>query len=70
MMAGLQHGDLGYKGLRALVKLQPGPLYHHLTCLKLAGLVRKRGRDRYQVTPTGRRLIRAVPGLLRLLADR
>lgn len=43
--------------LRKAARLTGGPLYHHINQLRLAGLVKNRRRDTYELTSAGRRFV-------------
>ncbi len=43
-----------YADLREKVPLKPGPMYHHLRELRLAGVLADGPRDVYELTPMGR----------------
>ena len=60
MLALLAAGCASYGQLRRLTGQKPGPLYHHLNCLRLAGLVTLEARDRYSATYVGRRAVLAL----------
>ena len=47
------HGGATYADLKAATQLQPGPLYHHINGLRLAGLIGPKTRGRYVLTEMG-----------------
>ena len=53
----LLEGPLTYRALKRLTKLKPGPLYHHVNQLRLAGLILPKQRDLYELTRGGRNVI-------------
>ena len=46
-------GAATYRGLVRATGLKAGPLYHHVNQLRLAGLVRPKERNLYEITPAG-----------------
>lgn len=52
----LLQGSATYRQLQATCKLKAGPLYHHVSSLRLAGLVGPKTRDCYELTEVGLRL--------------
>jgi hypothetical protein len=47
-------GPATYQALQQAVHLKPGPLYYHITQLRLAGLLCPKARDLYMLTRGGR----------------
>ncbi len=66
----LLEGPGTYRSLRRTTNLLAGPLYHHINQLRLAGLLRPKERDLYQLTRGGRNLIVAAMALGPLSRDR
>jgi len=67
-MVKLLEGPGTYRALQKVTKLKAGPLYHHVSQLRLAGLILPKQRDLYELTRGGRNLIltvAAVGGLIR-----
>jgi DNA-binding HxlR family transcriptional regulator len=60
LMTKLLEGPATYRALQRLTKLKAGPLYHHINQLRLAGLIRPKQRDLYELTRGGRNLILAI----------
>ena len=56
-------GGATYADLREATGMQPGPLYHHIQELRLAGLVGPKTRDAYELTPLGREAVLAAKTL-------
>ena len=56
----LLEGPATYRALQKATKLKAGPLYHHISQLRLAGLILPKQRDLYELTRGGRNLILAV----------
>ena len=52
----LLEGPANYRRLQAATQLKAGPLYHHISELRLAGLIGPKARDSYQLTELGNRL--------------
>jgi len=65
----LLEGPAVYKSLSKVTGLGAGPLYHHINCLRLAGLIRPPQRDVYELTRGGRNMILLVMALDKLGAD-
>ncbi len=66
LMAKLLEGPATYQALRKATGLLAGPLYHHIAQLRLAGLIRPKERDLYDLTCGGRNVLLvalALPGL-------
>ncbi len=59
----LAGGGVTYQHLVKTTKLKAGPLYHHVNQLRLAGLVRPRERDLYEITPKGTRALLRAAGM-------
>ncbi len=52
----LLQGPATYRQLQETCKLKAGPLYHHISSLRLAGLVGPKSRDCYELSEVGLRL--------------
>lgn len=65
----LLDGPATYQALKRLTKLKPGPLYHHVNQLRLAGLILPRQRDLYELTRAGRNLMLGMMVLAPLTRD-
>jgi len=65
----LLRGSVGYRSLAACTGLKPGPLYHHIRQLRLAGLILPERRDVYELTGGGRNLILLTAAAARLMTD-
>lgn len=65
----LLEGPATYQALVKATRLKPGPLYHHLTQLRSAGLIRPRQRDLYSLTRGGRNLLLVALTLPELAND-
>ncbi len=68
IMVKLLEGPATYRALQKVTKSKAGPLYHHVSQLRLAGLILPKQRDLYELTRGGRNLIltvAAVGGLIR-----
>ena len=50
----LLEGPATYRAIKKVTSLKPGPLYHHIGQLRLAGLIGPKERDLYQLTRRGR----------------
>lgn len=59
-----------YRSLQKVTGLKPGPLYHHVNQLRLAGLIGPKQRDLYELTRAGRNLLLVTLALEPLLKDR
>jgi DNA-binding HxlR family transcriptional regulator len=57
ILGALAGGGATYRGLVKTTGLAAGPLYHHVNQLRLAGLVRPKERDLYEITPKGTRCL-------------
>lgn len=53
----LGHASESAAALGAAAQLSTGSLYHHLRDLMHAGLIAQEGRNRYQITPRGQRVL-------------
>jgi DNA-binding transcriptional ArsR family regulator len=53
----LGHPSESAAALGAAAQLSTGSLYHHLRDLMHAGLIAQEGRNRYQITPRGQRVL-------------
>lgn len=63
----LLDGPCRYGDLAESVGVRAGPLYHHISSMRLAGLISTAsGRDQYELTPRGIRLAVLIPGIARL----
>jgi predicted transcriptional regulator len=65
----LLDGPATYQALKRLTKLKPGPLYHHVNQLRLAGLILPRQRDLYELTRAGRNMVLGMMVLEPLIHD-
>lgn len=65
----LLEGPATYQALVKATGLKPGPLYHHLTQLRSAGLICPRQRDLYSLTRGGRNLLLVALTLPELAND-
>ncbi len=52
----LLEGPANYQHLLSATRLKAGPLYHHISELRLAGLIGPKARDAYELTELGNRL--------------
>ena len=52
----LLEGPANYQHLLSATQLTAGPLYHHISELRLAGLIGPKARDTYELTELGKRL--------------
>ena len=66
----LLEGPATYQSLKHATKLKPGPLYHHINQLRLAGLILPKQRDLYELTRGGRNLVIALALIGPLIGDR
>ena len=66
----LLEGPAVYRSLQRVTKLKPGPLYHHINQLRLAGVISPKQRDLYELTRAGRNLILGLMALAPLVRDR
>ena len=57
MLAMLLGGPGTYQSLQSATGLRPGPLYHHIHELRLAGLIAPKVRNNYELTPLGLRAV-------------
>jgi DNA-binding transcriptional ArsR family regulator len=69
ILSKLLEGPAIYRSLREITKLKPGPLYHHINQLRLAGLIMPKRRDLYELTRGGRNLILALMAMAPLIRD-
>jgi hypothetical protein len=53
LLLSILRGGGTYSDLRKATGLQPGPLYHHINELRLAGLIGPKSRDNYELTDLG-----------------
>lgn len=65
----LLDGPAIYQALKHLTKLKPGPLYHHINQLRLAGLILPKQRDLYELTRAGRNMAMGIMVLAPLTQD-
>ena len=70
IMLYLLEGPATYQGLQNATGLAVGPLYHHVSKLRLAGLMAPKERDLYTLTRAGRNLILLAMAGAPLLKDR
>lgn len=70
LMMKLLEGPATYKAMQQVTKLTPGPLYHHINQLRLAGLILPKQRDAYELTRGGRNLILGLLVLAPLTHDK
>ncbi len=66
----LLDGPATYQAVRRATGLKVGPLYHHINHLRLAGLIRPKQRDLYELTRGGRNLTLGAILLGSLARDR
>ena len=66
----LLSGPATYRAVQRVTKAPPGPLYHHINQLRLAGLIRPKQRDLYELTRGGRNLVLGIAALTPLVTDR
>jgi DNA-binding transcriptional ArsR family regulator len=69
ILSGLLEGPATYRWLQNRTGLKAGPLYHHISQLRMAGLVGPKTRDVYMLTRAGRNALLAVIAMLPLLKD-
>jgi predicted transcriptional regulator len=69
LLGKLLDGPATYRALQRVTRLKPGPLYHHVNQLRLAGLILPKQRDLYELTRGGRNLILAVMAVAPLIRD-
>jgi len=67
IVATLLHGPATYRELADLTESKPGPLYHHLNQLRLAGLLDSPARDTYTLTEAGRKAALVCMALAKVL---
>ncbi len=65
----LLDGPATYQAVKRLTKFKPGPLYHHVNQLRLAGLILPRQRDLYELTRAGRNIVLAALALAPIIQD-
>jgi len=65
----LLEGPAIYQSLKRITKLKPGPLYHHINQLRLAGLVLPKQRDLYELTRAGKSMVLGIMLLAPLASD-
>ena len=70
LMVKLLQGPATYNDLHLVTKLKPGPLYHHINQLRLAGLILPKQRDFYELTRGGRNIIVGLMALAPLTSDK
>ncbi len=70
LMVKLLEGPATYRALQRITGAKPGPLYHHVNQLRLAGLILPKQRDLYELTRGGRNLILAAIAVGPLIKDR
>jgi len=70
MLVKLLEGPSTYRGLHRITGLKAGPLYHHINQLRLAGLLRPKQRDLYDLTRGGRNVILGALTLTKLAKDK
>lgn len=70
MLRLLLTGPATYQAVRRATKLKPGPLYHHINQLRLAGLILPKQRDLYELTRAGRNLVLVSMAIPKLVTDR
>lgn len=66
----LLDGPATYRALQKATGLAAGPLYHHVSQLRLAGLILPKQRDLYELTRGGRNLYMIALTLAPLTGDR
>ena len=69
----LLRGAASYRDLHEAAKLKAGPLYHHVSTLRLAGLICAKKRDIYELTELGQYLALVsaiIPKLVRARSKR
>ena len=69
MLVKLLEGPATYRALQKMTGLKPGPLYHHISQLRLAGLLRPKQRDLYAMTRAGRNVLLVSLALMSLAKD-
>lgn len=70
IMLKLLEGAATYRALQKVAGLQAGPLYHHISHLRLAALIGPKQRDLYELTRAGRDVLLAALLLGPLARDR
>lgn len=66
----LLSGPAVYQSLKRVTRMAPGPLYHHINQLRIAGLIRPKERNLYELTRGGRNLILVTAAAASLFKDR
>lgn len=66
----LLEGPVTYQALQKHMQLKAGPLYHHISELRLTGLMLPKQRDLYEITRGGRNLILGVMVLAPMVGDK
>jgi len=69
ILALLLEGPAVYRAVQKKTSLRPGPLYHHVNQLRLAGLIRPKERDLYELTRGGRNVVLIATALSKLAKD-
>lgn len=70
ILAELIRGPASYRQLVKATGQASGPLYHHVSKLRLAGMVRPAERDLYELTAFGEDLLMALMAVGRLVGRR
>lgn len=65
----LLEGPAVYRAVEKVTGLRAGPLYHHINQLRLAGLIRPKQRDLYELTRGGRNVALIAALLAKLAKD-
>jgi len=69
LLCKLLSGPAVYQSLKWATRLAAGPLYHHINQLRIAGLIRPKERNLYELTRAGRNLIMIVAAGAATLKD-
>lgn len=69
LMVRLLEGPATYRAIRQATRLKAGPLYHHVHHLRLAGLLRPKERDLYELTRSGRNMLLIALAASGMIAD-
>ena len=69
ILISLLYGPANYRTLQRASKLKPGPFYHHINQLRLAGFLGPKTRDLYVLTRAGRNALLIALSLAPLLKD-
>ena len=69
LMTTLLRGPADHATLQQATKVAAGPLYHHVNQLRLAGLIRPKQRNTYELTRGGRNMILTAMALGSIVAD-